>query len=269
MKKHITILTFATIILFTACGTNAVNGPNVTGQAASLTQDGQANKQEAHSVPSTFATQAQAEQTDTLSRIYERDYWIAGIVSRWSAELGMTVDEIFDYVRAATRLEYAFDHGIEGGMDVSELAARVEESSVSFMSIIHMAYNVTRSVDVAHRWAAELDMTVHELGDYVFGGNNSRHLADALGVEWGEFQTVLAGVGNALWYDRVRMYTNAESVDIASGWANELGMELDEFVDYYNGFNFNFASTIEALEVGHMYFSLVMAGAMAYSSLYE
>jgi len=147
-----------------------------------------------------IATTLTIDPTDPLHRLRADDhhYWIADIISRWAAELDMTVDEIFDYVRAATTFEYAFDYGIEGGMDVSELAARVGETSVGFMGIIHMAYDSTRSVDVAHRWAAELNMTALELVDYVFGGNDSQHLADTLGLEWGEFQTVLAGVGNNL-----------------------------------------------------------------------
>ena len=137
-------------------------------------------------------------QTDTLGRIRMAHPSVADEMSEWSAQLNMTIDEIFDYVRAATRLDYGFDYLIEGGMDVGELAARVGESSDSFMSVVHIAYGATRSVDVAHRWAFELGMTALDLVDYVFGGNNARHIADTLGVEWGEFTNVLAVAGTAI-----------------------------------------------------------------------
>jgi len=269
MKKFLILSTVAVAAVFTfaACSTNAVEETVAIEQTAPTTQATQANEQtsqEQDAAPSDAVTQTPVAQDDTLDRIYEHNDWAAGIIREWTVELGMTVDEIFDYVRAATTLEYGFDHGIEGGMDVSELAARVGQSSVGFMDMVHIAYNVTRSVDTARRWAAELDMNVHELGDYVFGGNDSQYLADALGVEWGEFQTVLAGVGNALWNYRVQLYVNAESVEIARNWANELGMTLDEFIDNYNGFDFDFMATIEALGIGHMHFSLVMIGAATY-----
>jgi len=269
MKKFLIISTLAVVTVFvsTACSTDAVEEASAIEQTAPTTQDNQANEQTSQAqdtAPSNSVAQTPTNQDDTLNRIYEHNDWAAGIMREWSTELGMTVDEIFDYVRAATTLEYGFDHGIEGGMDVSELATRVGQTSVGFMDMVHIAYNVTRSVDVARRWAAEVNMTVHELGDYVFGGNDSQHIADTLGVEWGEFQTVLAGVGNALWNYRILAYTNAGSVEIAHNWANDLGMTLDEFLDSYNSLDFDFIATIEALDVGHMHFSLVMIGAATY-----
>jgi len=272
MRKHMMLLSAAMIALFvfTACSTNAAEEPNATGQTTPATQasqqDNQANEQASQepqsALPDTSA-QAQEGQTDTLNRIREHDEWTADILERWEDILSVTVDEIFDHVRAQSSFNYGFERDFEG-IDVSEWAAAVGNTSNEFMSLVHMAYNATRSVDVAHIWAAELDMTVHELGDYVFGGNDSQHFADELGVEWGEFQTVLAGVGNALWNERVRSYANAESVEIVRGWANELGMTLDEFIDDYNGFYFNIIAASETLGVAPTEFTLTMHGVTAF-----
>ena len=268
MKKILFLftLTAAMLLVFAACGENAAEESNTAEQTTPTTQtnlqDNQASGQA--SQPASAEILLQTEQDETLNRIRANNEWIADIMSEWSDELGMSADEIFDYVRAATILDYGFDYGIEGGMDVSELAAGVGLSSVEFMNMVHIAYSSTRSVDVAHRWAAELDMTAYELVDYVFGGNDSHHLSDALGVEWGEFQTVLSGVGNALWSERVRAHTNAETVAIASGWANELGMTLDEFVDYYNSFDRDIIATAELLGVDVTDLTLAMSGAIAF-----
>jgi|GEM_PF-2094636 len=268
MKKYILIaLSAVALIAFTACEANAAQ---TTAQAPvefqlSLEQPSQEQPIAQH----TPVAQPQAEQCDTLRRIYNQDYWISGIVGQWANELGMTIDEIFDYVRAATRLDYGFDYLIEGGMDVSGLAARVGETSDGFMSRVHMAYNITRSVDVAHRWAAELDMTADELVDYVFIRGNSHHLAETLGVEWGEFQTVLAGVGNALWQDRVRAHANEESITIVTEWASRLGMTFNEFLDVYNSFDFDWMATVDALGVDFSEFRLIMEATTTFLSSNE
>ena len=274
MKKYMFILTFAVISLlaFTACSEDTANESNLAEQVVSVTQNNQqhnrTNEQEAQS-QHTNHNQFAVEQADTLNRIRLHDDWIADMMGKWSNELDMTVDEIFDYVRAATNLDYGFDYLIEGGMDVSELAAKVGESSGGFMGIVHTAYSVTRSVDVTHKWAFELDMTVFNLVDYVFGGNNSQHLADTLGVEWGEFTNVLAGVGSALWNYRLLSHANAESVDIASKWADELDTTLDGLIDSFNAFNFDILSISETLGVEVMDFMLVMQGSIAFLNPHE
>ena len=270
MKKLLTFFTLAVVMLlvFAACGNDAASETGITEPATTATDQTSATTAAEQSA-ATPDNQPQAEQGDTLRRIRENDEWIADMISGWAAELDMTVDEIFDYVRAATTLEYAFDYGIEGGMDVSELAARVGGTSVGFMGVIHMAYDSTRSVDNVHRWAAELNMTAFELVDYVFGGNDSLHLADTLGLEWGEFQNVLAGASNALTNERVRAHSNAESVDIVRGWANEFDMTLDEFIDYYNSVDFMFIPTAERLGIELTAFSVLMRGAIQFLSSNE
>ena len=266
MKKCMVFISFIAVALLalTACGGNDDNELVAAGRDISATQSIQANEQ-APTAPADITLPT----ADPLYRIREHSDWIAEMMSEFSYGLGMTIDEIFDYVRAATTLDYGFDHGIEGGMDVSELAAKVGEDSVSFMNIVHMAYNYNRSVDVARRWADELDMNVHELTDYVFGGNDSHHLADALGVEWGEFQTVLAGVSNALWNERARAYISEESVYTASGWANELDMTFDEFIEYYNSFDRDLMSMVERLGVEPTNITLVVDGAIQFLDINE
>jgi len=200
----------AALLALTACGGNDTNEPTATEQITAVEQDSQSNEQssqepqdnqtgsvdesEEEGDSAEFATRP-IDPNDPLFRLRSDAAfgWLAYQIEEWSETLGMSIDEIFDYVRAATTLDYAFDYGIEGGMDVGELAARVGETSVSFMSLIHTAYDSTRSFDTVERWAGELNMTVYEMVN-AFNNDVLQDMADTLGVEVVEFQTVLAGV---------------------------------------------------------------------------
>ena len=245
MKKQMTLLAIAVIMLLTltACGGTAAGESNPPQNDSNLTD------------------QEQTDTSDTLRllRADEAFGWLADLIDEWEKTLGVTIDEIFDNVRAQSRLDYAFEYNFEG-IDVSEWAAAVGNTPVEFMSTVQTAYFFTRSIDVVHKWAAELGMTALELVDYVFSGNDSEHLSDKLGVELSEFQTVLAGVSNALRQERVRAYSNAESVDTVRKWATELGMTLDEFIESYNDINFDFAFTTEALGVEPLELSHTLQG---------
>ena len=152
----------------------------------------------------------QTGQATTSDRIREFDPWIADNMDRYASELGMTIDEIFDYAREASRFEYIFENDLE----IGELADVVGLSSSDFLNILSSAYTFVRSVDAVNRWAVSLDMTVDELYearndddfdipfDEVMERVNRDErvystLSKSLGVDWFQFQFVLTNVSNA------------------------------------------------------------------------
>lgn len=156
--------------------------------------------------------------TNTLHRIREffhpDDTWVSDNIERFSNELDMSVDEIFDYVRAASNFDYIFDYGPLGNMDVNQLAEKVGSSQTDFMNIVMPGYTVTRHLDLVNTWSAELSMTLDELmeifiaegapvpfnelaelvsrGEMVFSP-----LSESLGIDWYQMQHVLINVSNA------------------------------------------------------------------------
>jgi len=175
----------AALFAFTACGENNTLEPIVVNQTETTAQEEQA----------TLADSV-LEEDDILHRLRadENFGWIASLINEWEEILGVTANEIFDHVRSQSSLDYAFENDFSV-IDIGEWA-QVESFPNEFMSMIQTAYFASRSVDIVHRWAGELGMTAYELINYVFGGNDTVHLADALEVDWVEWQTVLAGVAN-------------------------------------------------------------------------
>ena len=198
MRKILILLTLAAVMMFvfTACSGDAAEESNTIGQTMPTTQDGQQHSQahqEPQSVTSDSATQNQPEQSDTLSRIREHEDWTADILERWENILGVTVDEIFDHVRAQSRRDYTFEYRFEG-IDVDEWAAAVGNTPYDFMSIIHRAYSATRSVDVVHRWASELGMTIDEFIEHFESHmTDATPISDAIGIDVEEFIFAMAG----------------------------------------------------------------------------
>ncbi|MCL2386611.1 MAG: hypothetical protein FWC89_03575 [Defluviitaleaceae bacterium] len=171
-----------------------------------------ASQEPVHNPQATFVADfaEYQEQPSTSDRIHEFFPWIGAIMDNWADELGMTIDEIFDNVREASRFEYIFENDIE----LSHLADVVGLSSSDFASLVQQAYVATRSIDVVNRWASELDMTVDELYEAfeqdeiempweefmaaVFRGEPVfSPLSESLGVDWYQFQFVLSSVSTA------------------------------------------------------------------------
>jgi len=123
--------------------------------------------------------------------------WMAYELDEWIEILGVTLDEILDHVRTQSSLDYGFERDFEG-IDVSEWASQIESFPGEFMSTVHHAYTATRQVAVVKGWATEHGMTIVEFVEYASAGNDLQPIADALGVEWGEFSTVFAGVANLI-----------------------------------------------------------------------
>jgi len=130
--------------------------------------------------------------------------WSVDTLNRWTGELGMTADEILDYVRERSERDYTF----EVGLDVDSLASIVGLTSDEFISVVMMVYIHERSQAVAKGWAYELGMTLDELFDYMMPYRNSEithgyheapcleDFANTVGIEIDQFIHVLGSVWN-------------------------------------------------------------------------
>jgi len=118
--------------------------------------------------------------------------WAIDLVNSWTEELGMTVDEILNYIRARSERDYTF----EIGLDVDSLASVVGLTSEEFINIVMMIYIQDRSLAVTEGWAYELGMTLDELFDYMMDGRSMETAANTVGVEVDQFIHVMGSVWN-------------------------------------------------------------------------
>ena|GEM_PF-1854284 len=118
--------------------------------------------------------------------------WSLGLVQDWADQLGMTVDEILDYVREKSTRDYTF----EVGLDVDSLASVVGLTSEEFMFQVLTVYIYQRSTIVVEGWAYELGMTVDEFFDYMMEGNSLEGFADYIGVDVEQFVHTAGSVWN-------------------------------------------------------------------------
>jgi len=121
--------------------------------------------------------------------------WSTSLVNGWAEQLGMTVDEILDYVRAASIRDYNF----EIGLNVDSLATVVGLTSEEFMAQVMTVYIANRSVVVVEGWASQLGITADELFELMFNsyeGSEFIGIADTLGVPMEEFGFLLGNVWN-------------------------------------------------------------------------
>jgi len=122
-------------------------------------------------------------------------------MDRWSDELGMTIDEIFDYILAMGNYEYFLDTTV----DVSALVNRISFDSVDlsvntrdFINTVSQAYTATRLVDMVNGWSTQLGMTIGEMIEYFSQEPvGTSRLADELGVSVDDFQFALIQVDTA------------------------------------------------------------------------
>ncbi|MCL2404852.1 MAG: M56 family metallopeptidase [Defluviitaleaceae bacterium] len=129
--------------------------------------------------------------------------WHSNLLDRWGTQLGMTVDEILDYVRERSERDYTF----EVGLDVDSLASVVELTSDEFMHVVMMVYIQQRSYAAAQRWAYDLGMTLDELLEYMMLTGNMEDKANTVGVEVDQFVHTLGSVWNVAvtnWESRTR-----------------------------------------------------------------
>jgi len=210
MRKFLTLLVFTAAIMlaFTACDTNATE-PITVEQATPTMQNSQQGSQTneqtsqeplAAPLDSVIGPQTQTGQADTSDRIRQFHATFIGIadtMDRWTNELDMTIDEIFDYVLATG----SCDLFIQTNADVSALVNRVSFDSIDasvntrdFINTVHQAYTVTRLFDLVNGWADELGMTIDEMTAY--SGDTSR-LSNALGIAFEDFRNALTQVNTA------------------------------------------------------------------------
>jgi len=147
--------------------------------------------------PAVTQATGQASTSNRIRQFHSSFFWIADTMDRWSDELGMTIDEIFDYTIAAG----SSDLFIQTNADVSALVNRVSfdslDSSINtrdFINIVSQAYTVTRLLNIVNGWADELGMTIDEI--IAYSGDMSR-LFNILGVEFDDFHNALTQVNTA------------------------------------------------------------------------
>ena len=123
------------------------------------------------------------------------DGWSINVVNSWTDRLGMTPDEIFDYVRERSERDYTF----EIGLNVDSLASQVGLTSDEFINAMHTAYITKRTVPVVEGWARELGVTKEYLFDnmgYPADGSVIIDAANTLGIPVEDFVFILGNVWN-------------------------------------------------------------------------
>ena len=151
-------------------------------------------------------------QTGRGNMVRDAAEWQDNILNNWQETLGMTVDEMLDYIRELSSRELTFE------IDLApySLSTPVGLTPDEFMDIIINVYVQNRSLAVVEGWAEELGMSIDELYAYVwppmpqrgelatpldetaleYYATRLRNTANRLGVPADDFNFVLGKVWN-------------------------------------------------------------------------